>query len=445
MSFLSNVGPFIIVLGIIIFVHEFGHFITAKAFGMRVFIFSFGFGKRLFGVKWGDTDYRLSLIPLGGYVKLEGEPEDHLSEDTSLLGDGKDFTARPRWQKFLVYMAGPFMNAVLTIGVLTGLFMTGSGEVDATMFSPAVIGVVDADSPAARAGVLPGDEIISVDGKHVDSWDDAILAILIRPDTDLKLGVRRAGADQVLAVRSTSRGQDASGKEKVGHIGVSPILLVQPRPGTAAAEAGIRPGDRLLRANQRPMSSLEDLLEVVTASKGEPLQLEFLRDGKEVVIPVTPRPMAEGLRVGLERQTLQKQFGLGGAFVEACRTTWQQTKLTFEVVKRLLTAKLSPKTMMGPLGIAGKAGEEAERGLAAFLSLIAMISLQVGILNLFPLAPLDGGHLAIIGLEGLIRRDLSLDVKTWIMNAGALVLLGLIVVVVYSDLSKTSMLSKYLP
>lgn len=445
MSFLYNIGPFIIVLGIIIFVHEFGHFITAKAFGMRVFIFSFGFGKRLIGFKRGDTDYRVSLIPLGGYVKLEGEPEDHLSEDTSTLGDGKDFTMRPRWQKFLVYLAGPFMNAVLTIAVLTGLFRAGSGEVDATLFSPAVVGVVEPDSPAVRAGVQPGDEIISVDGKRVDSWDDALLAILIRPDEDIRLGIRRGVTEQVLAVRSTSRAHDAAGKEMVGHIGVSPVLLVKPQPGAPAALAGVRDGDQLLRVDDKPIRSFADLLEIVTASKGNPLRLEILRGGQTLVIPVTPRAMAEGMRIGLGPHTVFKQFGLGGAFVEACRTTWQQTKLTFEVVKRLLTARLSPKTMMGPLGIAGKAGEEAQRGVAAFLSLIAMISLQVGILNLFPLAPLDGGHLAIISIEGLIRRDLSIDVKTWVMNAGALVLLGLIVVVLYSDLSKTSVLSKYLP
>jgi regulator of sigma E protease len=126
----TSAAAFVFVLGVIIFFHEFGHFITAKLFGMRVFIFSFGFGRRLLGFQWGDTDCRLSLIPLGGYVKLEGEPEDHLSEDTSSQGDAKDFTARPRWQRFLVYLAGPFMNAVLTISVLTGLFMVGS-QVDA--------------------------------------------------------------------------------------------------------------------------------------------------------------------------------------------------------------------------------------------------------------------------------------------------------------------------
>lgn len=440
MGFLYNIGPFIIVLGIIIFVHEFGHFITAKAFGMRVFIFSFGFGKRLFGVKWGDTDYRLSLIPLGGYVKLEGEPEDHLSEDTSTLGDGKDFTARPRWQKFLVYLAGPFMNAVLTIGVLTGLFLTGSGEVDATGLSPAVIGRVEDGSPAAAAGLQPGDEITSIDGHPITTWEAAFTEIAIRPDANVSLVVRRHGVDQTVQVQSRSQG-----KERVGYLGVGPSVLVKPTPGLPAEQAGIKPGDVLLKIDGKPVQRYDDLLAAVTGSNGKTLRFELQRGAQAVELDVTPRAMKEGFRIGLGPHTIHKQFGLGGAFVEACRTTWSQTLTTFRVVKRLLTAQLSPKTMMGPLGIAGASGEAAKMGPAVFLGLIAMISLQVGILNLFPLAPLDGGHLAIIGLEGLIRRDLSLDVKAWIMNAGALVLLGLIVVVVYSDLSKTSMLSKYLP
>jgi regulator of sigma E protease len=343
-----------------------------------------------------------------------------------------------------VYLAGPVMNAVLTIAVFTGLFRAGSGEVDATYLSAPVIGAVEADSPAAKAGVQTGDEIVSVDGKRIAAWEDAMLAILIRPDADIQLGIRRNGAEQTLAVRSTSRphAEDTSGKELVGHIGVTPVLLVKPIAGAPAMEAGVKPGDQLLKVDDRPIGSFSDLVEVVGASQGRTLRLQLRRDGQ---ILDTPRQMAEGPRIGLGPHTVFKQYDLRGAFAEACRTTWLQTKLTVEVVKRLLTARLSPKTMMGPLGIGKKAGEEAQRGLAAFLQLIAMISLQVGILNLFPLAPLDGGHLAIIGIEGLIRRDLSIDMKVRIANAGALVLLGLIVVVLYSDLSKTSVLSKYLP
>ena len=164
MDILTNTAAFVAVLGLMIFFHEFGHFITAKAFGMRVFIFSFGFGPRLAGFKWGDTDLRVSAIPLGGYVKLEGEAEDHLSEDTSRLGDGKDFSTRPRWQRFLVYLAGPFMNVVLTVGVLTALYMVGF-QVDASLYDRPIVGTVAADSPAAQAGLQPGDEIVAIDGK----------------------------------------------------------------------------------------------------------------------------------------------------------------------------------------------------------------------------------------------------------------------------------------
>ena len=155
---LFSLPAFVFVLGVIIFVHEAGHLFVAKAFGMRVFIFSFGFGKRLFGFQWGDTDCRVSLVPLGGYVKLEGEPEDHLSEDTSqkAVGDGKDFLSRPRWQRFVVYLAGPAMNVVLTMVVLTIFYMIGF-MVDASRYDRPVLGAVEAGSPAEAAGLLPGD------------------------------------------------------------------------------------------------------------------------------------------------------------------------------------------------------------------------------------------------------------------------------------------------
>ncbi len=166
MGFITTVVAFVVVLGIIIFVHEFGHLITAKAFGIRVFVFSFGFGKRLVGFKWGDTDCRVSAFPLGGYVKLEGEPGDHLSEDTSTLGDGRDFLSRPRWQRFVVYLAGPVMNAVLTTVVLTGFYIVGFA-VEGSRFDRPIIGAVDAGSPAEKAGLAPGDEILAIDGKAV--------------------------------------------------------------------------------------------------------------------------------------------------------------------------------------------------------------------------------------------------------------------------------------
>jgi regulator of sigma E protease len=440
MELLNTGFAFIVVLGVIIFVHEFGHFITAKAFGMRVFIFSFGFGKRLIGFKRGDTDYRISLIPLGGYVKLEGEPDDRISEDVNTLGDGKDFTVRPSWQRFLVYLAGPTMNAVLTIAAFTGLFWQGS-EVDAAAYDRPVIGMVDPGSTAEAAGLKAGDEIVSIDGQPAADWKTALVAILMRPDSQLTMMIRRQGQTLSLPVVTSSEEKDKSGR-----LAVAPLVrLGQLTAGMPAEQAGLRRDDGILRIDDKPVGSWKDVLAAIKGSEGRPLRITVYREPEILTLMVTPSQTPEGYRVGMGYKTIVKRFGPGGAFVEACWTTWEQTQLTFEVLQGLLTGRLSPKIMTGPLGIGVEAGEAAKRGPAAYVELIAMISLQVGILNLFPLVPLDGGHLAIIAGEGLLRRDLSLDAKAWIMNAGAIVLLCLIAVVLYSDLSKTSLLGKYLP
>src|SRR5258708_6800300 len=264
MGSLTTLLSFVAVVGIIIFFHEFGHFITAKAFGMRVFIFSFGFGRRLLGFKWGDTDCRGSLIPLGGYVKLEGEPEDHISQDTSTLGDGRDFTSRPRWQRFVVYLAGPIFNGILAVAVFTGLFMVGYG-VDAVLRDRPVIGVVQPGSPAATAGLLPGDEILAIDGAPQNDWEDALVAIAIRPDRSLRLRVRRGAEEKDFNVHSTVVAQGA------GQIGVSPLVRVgQLVPGGAAERAGIKTDDGILSVGGKPVTSFGDIPALPTSEPPAP-------------------------------------------------------------------------------------------------------------------------------------------------------------------------------
>jgi regulator of sigma E protease len=450
MEILSNLKAFIIVLGIIIFVHEFGHFLTAKLFGMRVFIFSFGFGKRLLGFKWGDTDCRLSLIPLGGYVKLEGEPDDHLSESQQVaaLSDGEMvhvdnpnyFTNRPRWQRILVYLAGPAMNAVLTIAVMTVFHMIGFG-VDAALYDRPVIGTVEVGSPAAQADLHPGDEIRAIDGARVSTWEEAFYKIWLRPDTTVHLRIAREGRETEVEAHSKS-----IGKEKVGDLGLTPLVRIGVvRPGTPAEEAGLKRDDGLLQVGGQPIRKFGDILPIVAGSAGKPLELRLLREGRVVDVSVLPRNIDGGPKLGIESKTLKKQFGFFRSVKESSLWAWGQTKTTIETVQRLLTGGLSPKSMMGPLGIAKASGSSAREGVGALFFLIAIISLQVGILNLFPLAPLDGGHLAILVAESVVRRDFSETVKAWVMNAGALVIFGLIGVVLYSDLSKTSFLGKYLP
>ncbi len=439
MAFLTTTLAFVFVLGIIIFVHEFGHLITAKAFGMRVFVFSFGFGKRLFGFKWGETDCRVSAVPLGGYVKLEGEGDDLISEDTSALGDGKDFLSRPRWQRFLVYLAGPAMNAVLTIAVLSGFFMVGFA-VEGTRYDRPIVGAVDEGSPAARAGIVPGDEIVAIDGKAVPTWEEAQYHILLRPDAPLSLRVRRAGEERTVPVRS-----EATSAERVGSIGVHPLVRVgQVLPGQAAEAAGLQPDDGIFSIDGQTIRTFSEIPPIVGGSGGRSMAFRVWREGRALDLSVTARDSGAGPKVGITGKSVFRKFGPVGAVREAVRWSWDMTRQTFDVVARLVTARISPKTMMGPLGIAQASGDAARGGVGSLLYLVAVISLQVGILNLFPLAPLDGGHLAILAVEGVARRDLSPTVKGFIMNAGAAVIFLLIGLVLYSDISKMGFVQRLL-
>jgi regulator of sigma E protease len=429
---LITILAFVFVLGIIIFVHEFGHLIVAKAFGIRVFVFSFGFGKRLLGFQWGDTDCRVSAIPLGGYVKLEGEGDDIISEDTSQLGDGRDFLSRPRWQRFLVYVAGPAMNAVLTIAVLTVLNMAGN-YFDATADDRPILGAVAVGSPAEKAGLLPGDVILAIDDTPVPTWRKADYHIALRPEQALNLRVERNGEESEVVVRSETT------EKYVGDIGVRPLVRVgEVVSGSPAEEVGLQSDDAILRIDETPIEKFMDIPPVVQGAGGQALSLRIWRDGEQFDLAITPRDDGSGLKIGVGPKYEFRRLGPWDAAVEAVTMTWNMVLQTFDVLGRLITAQISPKTMMGPLGIAQVSGEAARSGARQLFFLVAVISLQVGILNLLPLAPLDGGHLAILAVEGTARRDLSPNIKNWVMNAGAAVIFLLIGLVLYSDVSKLS-------
>jgi regulator of sigma E protease len=239
-----------------------------------------------------------------------------------------------------------------------------------------------------------------VEGQAVANWEEAQYQILLRPDREMDLRVRRGDRADTVRVRA-----NASGPGKMGEIGVHPLVRVGSLlPGEPAAEAGLREGDAILRIGDNTLKSFGDIPPLVQGSNGQPLALRLLRDGQEVDLTVTPRQRDGAFRVGIGPQMVTKKFGPLGAVREASAWAWGMTKQTFDVLKGLLTAQISPKTMMGPLGIAKASGERAREGVGSLFFLIAVISLQVGILNLVPLAPLDGGHMAILLGEGLVRR-----------------------------------------
>ena len=435
-SFANSTVALIVVLGVIIFFHESGHFLLAKAFGMRVFVFSFGFGKRLFGFKRGDTDYRVSLIPLGGYVKLEGEADDVITEDTSERGDGNDFLSRPRWQRLIVYVAGPAMNAVLAVLTFTIIFMLGVG-VPGVRYDVPTIGAIDPGSPAESAGLKAGDTITRFDGEAATDWEQVQLGVLMRPGRNIPIEVARDG--ETLSVSVQARVID----EHLGDIGVFPLVRIgQVAKGSPAEAAGLKVDDGLLRVAGAPLQSFADVPAKVRAAGDKPLSFEILRGAERLTLDIAPK---EG-RVGISEKFVIKKFGFARALREAGRETWDRSAQMVSLLKQLLTFKVAAKSALsGPIGIAQAAGEAAKTGVVSILFLIALLSISVGVLNLFPMAPLDGGHIAVLLAEMVIRRELPEKMKLVFLNAGFVLIMALMVFILYSDLSKLPLLKQILP
>jgi regulator of sigma E protease len=315
--------------------------------------------------------------------------------------------------------------------------MVGNG-IDALHSDPPVIGALEPASPAEGAGLQPGDQIVAIDGAPKTNWEEALIAIVVRPDRSLRIRVRRGGEEKEFVVQTT-----ANASQRTGQIGVSPLVRIgQVLPGSPAERASLKPDDGILRVNGKPVTSFLDIPALIASAPAGPLVLQIYREGRILDVTVTP----ENGKIGIANKTIVKKLGFVPAVREASAATWNLTRQTFQILKGLATASISPKAALaGPLGIAKASGDAARSGFRAMLFLVASLSVSVGILNLFPLPPLDGGHLAILAGEGLRRRDFSAAAKGWILNAGAMVLFLLIGLVLYSDLSKTSWLGKYLP
>jgi len=430
----TNTLALIFVLGVLVFVHELGHFMFAKAFGVGVEVFSLGFGKRLFGFRRGETDYIVSVLPLGGYVKMMGE-----NPDEELSGSDLEYLSKPKWQRLIILLAGPAMNVILAFVLTVGVYQLGI-RVAADADDPVVLGLVEPDSPASAAGLQRGDLIVSVDGEPLANWDDFRIRILISANQPLELGVMRDGRQ--IVVQATP---EASAEQKTGHIG-----LTSPRPaqigpvaeGGAAESAGLQEGDIVTAVDGEPIYHWNEFVGAIADNLDTPLALSLSRGGQIVDASYTVTLTDDGfLATGfgqVEEHVLKlRQYPFGEAIGKAGAEMKRQSLLLGQILKRLFTGRMSVRTLSGPLEIAKFSGQATRTGdPAVLMSFMAFISLQLGIINLMPIPVLDGGQIALILFEAAIRRDLSMQIKERIMQVGVVMLVSLMVVVITLDVTK---------
>ena len=437
---MTSLLAFLFVLGVLVFVHELGHFAMARRLGIRVLTFSLGFGPKLLKFRRGDTEYCVSAIPLGGYVKMAGErPEDRHT------GAGDEFMSKSKWERFLVLVMGPAMNLVLAVLVMWLVLYQGA-EVPAYEQQPPVVGRVVEGSPAERAGIAVGERIVSVAGRVVDTWDALFVAVLPQAEREIPVVVRDAESRE----RTLHIVPDARTDFAMGDLGVGPEMraqIVDVAPGDPADRAGIAAGDVILEIDGEPVAG-DELVERISGNAGTPLAMTLRRG--EGLERVTVTPVARGDRAVIGVGFSEFEFrivepGLIEAFGMSLERNYEWSGLIFQTLWGLITAETSPRQLVGPVGIAQLSGGAAQVGWVALFSLMAMISLNLGILNLLPIPVLDGGHIFIMAMEGVTRRDFSMRVKERMLMAGLVVLMMLMVTVIYNDLTRIQWIEALLP
>lgn len=447
---ITSILSFIIAFGILVLVHEFGHFWVARKTGVTVEKFSIGFGPRLFGFRSKGTEFCVSLIPLGGFVKMKGdEDESQIRPDDKAAFANKSVGARSA-----IVMAGPFMNFLLAFALMPLVFWIGKPEPAFLKEAPVVERILPG-SPAEISELRIGDRLLSFDGKPVPTWENVLESVALTPaEREVRLGVERSGIQKEIAVATAPLpgGQGSYiGIEK--YFGEAPeAVVLEVIPQSPAAAAGLQGGDRITAVQGSPVDSWDTLIREVNARKGEALNVEILREGSKQNVAIHPKWDAESRRwlLGIKGP---ESGGFGvlqtrrHSFTEAVQagfaTNIKMIGLTFQVLKKLFTLELSYKSLGGPVQIAYTLSKAATSGLADFLYFTAFLSLQLAILNILPIPMLDGGHLLFFGIEAIRRRPLSLKVRMIAQQAGLVLLLTLILLVTLNDLDRLTGLSRF--
>jgi regulator of sigma E protease len=422
---------FLFVLGVLIFVHELGHYLMARLHGVRVITFSLGFGPKLVKYRSGGTEYCISAVPLGGYVKLAGET----SEDER-TGAPDEFLSKSKWVRFQVYLAGPTMNLLLAWLLLAGVLAQGA-DVPLWQSSPPVIGKVAAGSPAEQAGLKVGDRILQVNGRDVPTWDDVNIEVAPEANKRLTLVVDRNG--QRLDIPVTPA---AVGSFEVGELGIQPVYrpeIISVNPGSPAEHAGLARGDVILAVDGERHVDQPTVLDRIQKHAGQPLRLTIERAGASRDVTVVPESSGGVGMIGALVQVYEVKR-INPDFLQAlgmsANENWQNAVLIGRTLRGLVSRQLPMRQLMGPVAIAQLSGAYAELGWASLFGFMSLISLNLGLINLLPIPVMDGGHIAILGVEGLARRDLSMRVKERILLAGAAFIVLLLATVIYNDVMR---------
>jgi len=436
----------IFVLGIAINIHEFGHFLVAKLFGMRVEAYSFfGLGPRIWGFKVGHTDYRISAIPLGAYVKLYGDeataPLEGGDSTDEKVPDSELYELRPRWQKFLVMLGGPFMNIVLALAIpFAGALIYGVPS----MPSPVVASIKEGGA-AENAGVKIGDRIIAFDGKENPSWQRIDNDSKISPERQIPIVVERGGSKVDLTITPTKIEDRGN---VIGSLDLDPteLVILSPQPGSPAEAAGVQKGDKALSIDGSTVTGVKSFQEKIQESKGEPVRLAVIRNNEPKEFTLTAKDDGNGrfmIGANISRESLDREKGsVGDAAAFAVNSNLEIVRLTGRVFGQLFTGQRSVKDagLSGPVGIVSLIAQIVrEAGFAGLVTILAVISLNLGVFNLLPIPLLDGGQILVLAIEKVLSwfgRTLSMAWKERIQLTGLAVILLLIVFVTFLDISR---------
>ncbi len=430
----------ILLLGILVFIHELGHFCVAKLAGVKVLKFSLGFGPRLVSRKWGETEYMICAVPLGGYVQMLGEGGAGEGEE-ALSGEDleRSFAKKHVSRRLAIVAAGPFMNLALPFLVLPLAYLIGV-NLPAYLDQPPCIGYVLSESPAAEAGLERGDCIEAIGARPVSSWTEADKVLLEQAGQPPILAVRRNR--EILQMTPSDGEAAAEGLQALGLYPEQAAVIGSVGAGMPAQRAGMQKGDRIVAIDSEPVNSWYDLREIIQSGEGRPQVYHLLRDGQPLELEIASTEADSNgenrLLIGVSPlvETFFKRFGPVEALRFGSARALELMKLTLVFIQKLVLGHVSARNVGGPITVIQVAGQAAQSDFSGILSMLAFLSIQLGILNLFPIPILDGGHLLFNLFELVFRRPLSLRVREVAQQIGLVLILMLMALAFYNDLMR---------